>query len=70
MRIKPSRRRLDINAVEERTGYHRQSIWRFYTTGTFPKPHYLGAERRWYEDELELWENEQMARRAQEKGVA
>lgn len=53
---RPKRRRLKIAAVEERTGYSRQSIWRWYTQGDFPKPHYLGTERVWFEDELEAWE--------------
>lgn len=53
---KPSRRRLRIKAVEERTGYSRQSIWRWYTEGDFPKPHYLGTERCWFEDEIAAWE--------------
>ena len=70
MRPQPSRRRLDITALESRLGYHRQSIWRWYKAGNFPSPHYLAGERRWFEDEVEAWEDGQMAKRAAEKGVA
>ena len=58
---KPKRRRLGITALEERLGYSRQSIWRFYTKGDFPIPHYLGQKRCWFEDEVEAWENKQMS---------
>lgn len=66
----PFRRRLKIKAVEERTGYHRQTIWRWYTAGEFPPPHYLGSERCWFEDEIEAWESQRMAQRAVDKGAA
>jgi predicted DNA-binding transcriptional regulator AlpA len=58
---KPTRNRLDINALEDRLGCHRQTIWRWYTGRDFPRPHYLGAKRLWWEDEVELWENKQMS---------
>jgi predicted DNA-binding transcriptional regulator AlpA len=57
---KPNRIRLDIKAVETRLGCHRQTIWRWYTTRDFPKPHYLGQNRLWWEDEIEAWEEQQM----------
>ena len=67
---RPTRRRLKIGGIEERTGVHRQTIWRWYKAGLFPPPHYLGSERQWFEDEIISWENERMAQRAEEKGAA
>ena len=66
---RPTRRRLKIAAVEERTGYHRQTIWRWNKNGTFPQPHYLGSERLWFEDEIEDWERERMALRNYQRGT-
>ena len=57
----PTRNRLDINALEARLACHRQTIWRWYTARDFPRPHYLGQKRLWWEDEVEAWENKQMA---------
>ena len=56
-----TRNRLDINALESRLGCHRQTIWRWYTGRDFPRPHYLGQKRLWWEDEVEAWENKQMS---------
>ena len=67
---RPSRRRLQIGGVEERTGVHRQTIWRWYKAGLFPPPHYLGRQRMWFEDEIEVWEEIQMSKRAIEKKAA
>ena len=67
---RPTRRRLKIAGVEERLGVHRQTIWRWTQAGTFPLPHFLGIERQWFEDEIETWENERMAQRAEEKAIA
>jgi predicted DNA-binding transcriptional regulator AlpA len=66
---RPSRRRLKIGGVEERTGVCRQTIWRWTKDGVFPPPHYLGSERLWWEDEIEFWEEAQMSKRAKEKGA-
>jgi len=60
----PTRRRLKIAALEERLGVHRQTVWRWTHEGTFPKPHYLGHERQWFEDEVEAWEVQRMAETA------
>jgi predicted DNA-binding transcriptional regulator AlpA len=57
---KPTRNRLDINALEARLACHRQTIWRWYTTRDFPSPHYLGQKRLWWEDEVEAWENKEI----------
>ena len=66
----PKRRRLNIAGVEERTGVHRQTIWRWYKAGPFPPPHYLGQARLWFEDEIESWEEARMKERASEKASA
>ena len=55
-----NRRRLNIRMLEERLCCHRQTIWRWYKSGKFPEPHYLGQNRLWFESEVELWEQEQM----------
>ena len=57
----PTRNRLDINALEARLACHRQTIWRWYTTRDFPRPHYLGQKRLWWEDEVEAWENKEIS---------
>lgn len=53
-------KRINIRTLEERLCCHRQTIWRWYTAGTFPKPHYLGQNRLWFKAEVEIWEQEQM----------
>jgi len=63
-KTKPNRRRHNISELEKRLGCSRQTIWRWYTTGNFPKPHYLGQCRVWWEHEIEQWEQEQMSSRA------
>ena len=65
----PTRRRLNIRGVEARTGFHRQTIRRRYTNDDFPKPHYLGANRVWWEDEVEHWEQLQMLIRSNAKSA-
>ena len=53
-------KRLNIRMLEERLGCNRQTIWRWYTSGKFPEPHYLGQNRLWFEADVEAWEKEQM----------
>ncbi|MGV7222966.1 MAG: helix-turn-helix transcriptional regulator [Nitrospinales bacterium] len=55
-----NRNRFNIKQTEERTGFHRQSIWRKYSKEPpeFPRPHYIGNLRFWYRDEIEQWEDE------------
>jgi predicted DNA-binding transcriptional regulator AlpA len=53
-------RRLNIRMLEERLCCHRQTIWNWYKNGKFPKPHYLGQNRLWFESEVAAWEQEQM----------
>ena len=49
--------RVNIRQLEDRLAVSRQTLWRWYTAGTFPKPHYLGQNRLWWLDEVEDWEN-------------
>jgi predicted DNA-binding transcriptional regulator AlpA len=53
-------KRLNIRMVEERLCCHRMTIYRWYTAGTFPKPHYLGQNRLWLEAQVEEWERKQL----------
>ena len=57
-------RRFKIAELEARLGVSRQTVWRWYSNGDFPKPHYLGQHRLWFEHEIEQWEQEQMSSRA------
>ena len=52
--------RLNIRMLEKRLCCHRQTIWRWYTSGQFPKPHYLGQNRLWFEIEVQEWEYKQV----------
>ena len=54
------KKRLNIRMLEKQLCCHRQTIWRWYTSGKFPKPHYLGQNRLWFAAEVEAWEQEQM----------
>ncbi len=51
--IPKSNRRLNIRGVETRYGKHRQTIWRWTTSGKLPKPDYLNGQRSWKEDVLD-----------------
>jgi len=57
-------RRFKIAELEVRLGCSRQTIWRWYTAGRLPAPHYLGQHRLWFEHEIEQWEQKQMSSRA------
>jgi predicted DNA-binding transcriptional regulator AlpA len=65
-----NRVRLLIAAVEQRTGYHRTTIWRKCREGAFPAPHYIGERRAWWLDEIEKWESAEMARPASARRAA
>ena len=56
-------RRLTVAQLEQRLACTKQTIWRWYTKGDFPKPHYLGQNRVWFETDVEAWEQKQMATR-------
>jgi len=53
-------KRLNIRMLEERLCCHRMTIYRWYTAGTFPKPHRLGQNRLWLEAEVEEWEQKRL----------
>ncbi len=57
--------RLGIAEIEARLGRDKATIWRWYTAGKFPAPHYIGERRAWFLHEIEAWEREQMARPAE-----
>lgn len=50
-----SRKTLNSKHVMDRTGWSLPTLWRRYEHGTFPKPHYDGRHRIWFEDEVSLW---------------
>jgi predicted DNA-binding transcriptional regulator AlpA len=54
-------RRLTVAQLEQRLACTKQTIWRWYTRGDFPRPHYLGQNRVWFESEIEQWERQKMA---------
>ena len=62
-------RRFKIAELEARLGVSRQTVWRWYSNGDFPKPHYLGQHRLWFEHDVEQWEETQMAAHASRKKV-
>jgi len=61
------KRRLNISMLEERTCWHRMTIWRKYKAGKFPPPHFLGQNRVWWEHEIEQWEEQTMSHEANHK---
>jgi len=50
-------RMLSIADVEKKTGLHRQTIFRWYKSGRFPKPgKYAGSNRNiWPEQVIDRW---------------
>ena len=48
--------RLNARQLEDRLAVSKQTIWRWYSSGDFPRPHYLGQNRLWWLDEIEAWE--------------
>lgn len=63
-------RRLTVAQLEQRLACTKQTIWRWYTKGDFPKPYYLGQNRVWFEADVETWEHKQMAARSTPAPVA
>ena len=55
------RQRLEIGAVCDRYNRSPVTIWSWYTKGTFPKPHYIGNQRHWWDDELDDWDRSILA---------
>lgn len=52
------KRRLGISDLEKHFGVHRQTIRRWVKAGKFPRPHYHGQRRKWFESEIIQWERE------------
>ncbi|MEW7986516.1 MAG: hypothetical protein AB2777_19395 [Candidatus Thiodiazotropha endolucinida] len=50
------RPRSGIRQVADRYNRHPQSLWRWYTKGNFPKPHYVNGLRTWFDDELDEYD--------------
>jgi predicted DNA-binding transcriptional regulator AlpA len=53
--------RIGITELSSRLGVDRSTIWRWYRSGKFPLPHYLGERRTWFLAEVEAWERDRMA---------
>jgi|GEM_PF-3762457 len=60
-----SKKRLTVADLEQRLACTKQTIWRWYNDPkvAFPKPHYLGQNRVWFESDVEAWEEKRMATR-------
>ncbi|WP_369158830.1 hypothetical protein [Candidatus Thiodiazotropha sp. LNASS1] len=54
------RTRSGIRKVGRRYDRHPQTIWRWYTKGIFPKPHYVNGYRQWFDDELDEHDRKHM----------
>lgn len=63
------KRRITARPLAKRLGCSIQTIWRWYTEGDFPKPHYLGQKRVWFESEIEAWERRKMAENTKPEAV-
>ena len=57
----PAPRRIGIADLEQRLAANRTTIWRWYSAGTFPLPHYIGTRRCWWLHDIEAWEVAQLA---------
>jgi predicted DNA-binding transcriptional regulator AlpA len=52
------RTRINVRQLEDRLAVSKQTIWRWYSSGDFPRPHYLGQNRLWWLREVEAWEEQ------------
>jgi predicted DNA-binding transcriptional regulator AlpA len=61
--------RLGTAEVARRVGRSACTLWRWYTAEPprFPRPHFIGDRRAWFEHEVSAWEAEQMARPATDR---
>jgi len=50
-------RRLDTKDIENLTGKHRCTIWRWVKAGKFPAPQYINGQRSWTEDVIVEWDS-------------
>ena len=57
-------RRLTIAQLADRFACSSMTVYRWYTFGDLPRPHYLGQNRVWFEHDVEQWEQKQMSSRA------
>lgn len=57
---RPSRvtRRLNTRDIEDLTGKHRTTIWRWVKAGKFPQPQYINGQRSWSEASVEVWQGQ------------
>jgi len=49
-----------IKTVEEKTGLHRQTLWRYWQAGKFPKPRKIETQNCWLESDIDKWIDEKM----------
>ncbi len=56
--------RLKVADVERRLAVHRQTLWRWVRDGEFPRPHYIGRERRWFLHDIQEWERQNIKERS------
>lgn len=48
-------RRLNIKDIENLTGKHRTTVWRWIKAKKFPPPQYINGQRSWTEDVIAEW---------------
>ena len=49
-------RRYNTRDIEDLTGKHRTTIWRWVQRGRFPKPQYINGQRSWSEEAIAEWQ--------------
>jgi predicted DNA-binding transcriptional regulator AlpA len=59
--------RLRVKDLEARLGIDRVTLWRWYRSGRFPEPQYLGERRTWLLSDIEAWEQRQLSRSKEER---
>ena len=55
-----NKRLLFIKQVEEMTGRHRQTLWRYWVAGKFPKPVSVEGRNAWTEETIQNWIDSKM----------
>jgi predicted DNA-binding transcriptional regulator AlpA len=60
----PDDRRVAVAELERRLATDRSTLWRWYSAEPprFPRPHYLGTRRLWWQSEILAWEAEHTTR--------
>ena len=51
-----------IKAVEQKTGKHRQTLWRWWQAGKFPKPIKVETQNAWLESDIDQWIDSKMGK--------